>query len=107
MAQEIQGYLRDQMPVWRDDVPGRGERCAWRSWAASSTARASRKHADIGISLPGTFEEPVAPVFVDGALLRTLRGDGLVDEFLAILDDYVDRRYRLRERSSRSPWRSA
>jgi (E)-4-hydroxy-3-methylbut-2-enyl-diphosphate synthase len=51
------------------------------------------KHADIGISLPGTFEEPVAPVFVDGALSRTLRGEGLVDEFIAILEDYVDRRY--------------
>jgi len=51
------------------------------------------KHADIGISLPGTFEEPVAPVFIDGKLDRTLRGDGLVEEFKRILDDYVDRRY--------------
>ncbi len=51
------------------------------------------KHADIGICLPGTFEEPVAPVFVDGALRTTLRGEGLVDEFIAILDDYVERRY--------------
>ena len=51
------------------------------------------KHADIGISLPGTFEEPVAPVFIDGRLDRTLRGDGLVPEFMGILDDYVARRY--------------
>ncbi len=51
------------------------------------------KHANIGISLPGTFEEPVAPVFVDGALRTTLRGEGLVDEFITILDDYVERRY--------------
>jgi (E)-4-hydroxy-3-methylbut-2-enyl-diphosphate synthase len=51
------------------------------------------KHADIGISLPGTFEEPVAPVFIDGRLDRTLRGEGLVDEFIAILEDYVARRY--------------
>ena len=51
------------------------------------------KHADIGISLPGTFEEPVAPVFVDGALRTTLRGDGLVKEFIAILDDYVATHY--------------
>jgi (E)-4-hydroxy-3-methylbut-2-enyl-diphosphate synthase len=51
------------------------------------------KHADIGISLPGTFEEPVAPVFVDGALYRTLRGEGLVDEFIGILEDYVASRY--------------
>jgi (E)-4-hydroxy-3-methylbut-2-enyl-diphosphate synthase len=51
------------------------------------------RHADIGISLPGTFEEPVAPVFVDGALRTTLRGDGLVDEFIAILEEYVAQRY--------------
>jgi (E)-4-hydroxy-3-methylbut-2-enyl-diphosphate synthase len=51
------------------------------------------KHADIGISLPGTFEEPVAPVFIDGRLDRTLRGEGLVDEFIDILEGYVARRY--------------
>ena len=51
------------------------------------------KHADIGISLPGTFEEPVAPVFIDGRLDRTLRGDGLVEEFEGILEDYVTRRF--------------
>ena len=51
------------------------------------------KHADIGISLPGTFEEPVAPVFVDGTLRTTLRGEGLVDEFIGILDEYVAKRY--------------
>jgi (E)-4-hydroxy-3-methylbut-2-enyl-diphosphate synthase len=51
------------------------------------------KHANIGISLPGTFEEPVAPVFIDGRLDRTLRGDQIVDEFIDILDAYVQRRY--------------
>jgi len=51
------------------------------------------KHSNIGISLPGTFEEPVAPVFIDGKLDRTLRGEGLVDEFIDILEDYVERRY--------------
>jgi len=51
------------------------------------------KHADIGISLPGTFEEPVAPVYVDGALRTTLRGEGLVKDFIVILDDYVAARY--------------
>jgi (E)-4-hydroxy-3-methylbut-2-enyl-diphosphate synthase len=51
------------------------------------------KHADIGISLPGTFEEPVAPVFIDGRLDRTLRGDGLVAEFIDILEEYVARRF--------------
>ncbi len=52
------------------------------------------KHADIGISLPGTAEEPKAPVFVDGQLLRTLKGDRIVQEFIEILDDYVRRRYQ-------------
>jgi (E)-4-hydroxy-3-methylbut-2-enyl-diphosphate synthase len=51
------------------------------------------KHANIGISLPGTFEEPKAPVYVDGRLLVTLRGDGIVTEFLGILEDYVTSRY--------------
>jgi (E)-4-hydroxy-3-methylbut-2-enyl-diphosphate synthase len=51
------------------------------------------KHADIGISLPGTFEEPVAPVFVDGEKATTLRGEDIVPRFLGILDDYVERRY--------------
>ena len=68
-------------------------RCASRSWAASSTGPGESKHADIGISLPGTFEEPVAPVFIDGRLDRTLRGDGLVAEFIEILEDYVEQRY--------------
>ena len=59
------------------------------------------KHADIGISLPGTFEEPVAPVFIDGRLDRTLRGDGLVAEFIDILEDYVASGSRLRSRRAR------
>jgi (E)-4-hydroxy-3-methylbut-2-enyl-diphosphate synthase len=54
------------------------------------------KHADIGISLPGTFEEPKAPVFVDGALRLTLKGDRIVADFLKILDDYVEQRYARR-----------
>jgi (E)-4-hydroxy-3-methylbut-2-enyl-diphosphate synthase len=51
------------------------------------------KHSNIGISLPGTFEEPVAPVYIDGRLSTTLRGDRIVAEFIQILDNYVDRRY--------------
>jgi (E)-4-hydroxy-3-methylbut-2-enyl-diphosphate synthase len=58
------------------------------------------KHADIGISLPGTFEEPVAPVFVDGELRTTLRGDDIVPRFLSILEDYVARRYTERPASA-------
>jgi (E)-4-hydroxy-3-methylbut-2-enyl-diphosphate synthase len=52
------------------------------------------KHSNIGISLPGTFEEPVAPVYVDGRLMTTLRGDAIVAEFIGILNNYVDTRYR-------------
>ena len=55
------------------------------------------KHADIGISLPGTFEEPKAPVYMDGRLLTTLKGDRIVEEFLVILDEYVARKYGARE----------
>ncbi|MBA2254088.1 MAG: flavodoxin-dependent (E)-4-hydroxy-3-methylbut-2-enyl-diphosphate synthase [Chloroflexi bacterium] len=92
MAQRIQGYLRDQMPAWAESHPGVEEmRVAVMGCVVNGPGES--KHADIGISLPGTFEEPVAPVFVDGALRTTLRGEGLVEEFIGILDDYVERRY--------------
>jgi (E)-4-hydroxy-3-methylbut-2-enyl-diphosphate synthase len=92
MAQRIQGYLRDQMPGWAERYPGVEEmRVAVMGCVVNGPGES--KHADIGISLPGTFEAPVAPVFVDGALRTTLRGEGLVDEFIGILDDYVERRY--------------
>jgi (E)-4-hydroxy-3-methylbut-2-enyl-diphosphate synthase len=92
MAQQIQGYLRERMPEWRETHPGVEElRVAVMGCVVNGPGES--KHADIGISLPGTFEEPVAPVFVDGKLDRTLRGDGLVDEFKGILEAYVERRY--------------
>ncbi len=92
MAQRIQVYLRDQMPAWTERYPGVEEmRVAVMGCVVNGPGES--KHADIGISLPGTFEEPVAPVFVDGALRTTLRGEGLVDEFIGILDDYVEARY--------------
>ena len=92
MAQDIQGYLREQMPVWKAAHPGvENLRVAVMGCVVNGPGES--KHADIGISLPGTFEEPVAPVFVDGALTETLRGEGIVPRFLAILDDYVARRY--------------
>ncbi len=92
MAQRIQVYLRDQMPAWAERYPGVEEmRVAVMGCVVNGPGES--KHADIGISLPGTFEEPVAPVFVDGALRTTLRGEGLVDEFIGILDDYVEQRY--------------
>jgi (E)-4-hydroxy-3-methylbut-2-enyl-diphosphate synthase len=92
MAQQIQAYLKDQMPVWRETHPGAEElRVAVMGCVVNGPGES--KHADIGISLPGTFEEPVAPVFIDGKLDRTLRGDGLVAEFIDILEAYVAARY--------------
>ncbi len=80
------------MPVWSASYPGVEEmRVAVMGCVVNGPGES--KHADIGISLPGTFEEPVAPVYVDGALKTTLRGEGLVDEFITILDDYVAKRY--------------
>ena len=92
MAQQIQAYLKDQMPAWKERYPGVEElRVAVMGCVVNGPGES--KHADIGISLPGTFEEPVAPVFVDGQLDRTLRGEGLVKEFTDLLDAYVERRY--------------
>jgi (E)-4-hydroxy-3-methylbut-2-enyl-diphosphate synthase len=92
MAQEIQGYLKDRMPEWRAEYPGVEDlRVAVMGCVVNGPGES--KHADIGISLPGTFEAPVAPVFVDGKLDRTLRGEGLVREFIGLLEQYVDRRY--------------
>ena len=92
MAQQIQGYLKERMPEWKESHPGAEElRVAVMGCVVNGPGES--KHADIGISLPGTFEEPVAPVFIDGKLDRTLRGDGLVAEFIEILEDYVAKRY--------------
>jgi (E)-4-hydroxy-3-methylbut-2-enyl-diphosphate synthase len=92
MAQEIQGYLKDRMPSWRETYPGVEDlRVAVMGCVVNGPGES--KHADIGISLPGTFEAPVAPVFVDGKLDRTLRGEGLVREFIDLLEAYVERRY--------------
>ena len=92
MAEKIQGHLRDRMPEWRSIHPG-VEDMTVAVMGCVVNGPGESKHADIGISLPGTFEDPVAPVFMDGKLDRTLRGEGLVDEFIAILEDYVERRY--------------
>jgi (E)-4-hydroxy-3-methylbut-2-enyl-diphosphate synthase len=92
MARDIADYLRERMPSWRDAHPGVEEmRVAVMGCVVNGPGES--KHADIGISLPGTFEEPVAPVFVDGEKVTTLRGDDIVPRFLAILDEYVARRY--------------
>ncbi len=92
MAERIQAHLRDRMPEWRVDHPG-VEELTVAVMGCVVNGPGESKHANIGISLPGTFEEPVAPVFMDGRLDRTLRGDHIVEEFTAILDGYVARRY--------------
>ena len=92
LARDVQTYLREQMPIWKERHPGVEDlRVAVMGCVVNGPGES--KHADIGISLPGTFEEPVAPVFIDGALDRTLRGDHIVDEFKAILDAYVEKRF--------------
>jgi (E)-4-hydroxy-3-methylbut-2-enyl-diphosphate synthase len=92
MAERIQGHLRDRMPEWQARYPG-VEDMTVAVMGCVVNGPGESKHADIGISLPGTFEEPVAPVFIDGKLDRTLRGDGLIDEFIGILEGYVEQRY--------------
>jgi (E)-4-hydroxy-3-methylbut-2-enyl-diphosphate synthase len=102
MAQQIQDYLREKMPVWRLERPGVEElKVAVMGCVVNGPGES--KHADIGISLPGTFEEPKAPVFVDGRLMVTLKGDGIVPEFLEILESYVASRYAASPRGTREP----
>jgi (E)-4-hydroxy-3-methylbut-2-enyl-diphosphate synthase len=92
MAEDIQNYLREQMPVWRDSHPGVEEmKVAVMGCVVNGPGES--KHANLGISLPGTFEEPKAPVYVDGKLRVTLKGDHIVAEFLDILNEYVSRTY--------------
>jgi (E)-4-hydroxy-3-methylbut-2-enyl-diphosphate synthase len=92
MADQIQTYLREQMPVWKAQYAGVEEmKVAVMGCVVNGPGES--KHSNIGISLPGTFEEPVAPVYVDGRLMTTLRGDHIVAEFLAILNNYVERTY--------------
>ena len=92
MAQEIQAYLKARLPEWRPLHPG-VENLEVAVMGCVVNGPGESKHANLGISLPGTFEEPVAPVFQDGALLTTLRGERIVAEFLEILERYVEGRY--------------
>jgi (E)-4-hydroxy-3-methylbut-2-enyl-diphosphate synthase len=92
LADQIQTYLRTQMPVWRSRYSG-VEDMKVAVMGCVVNGPGESKHANIGISLPGTFEEPVAPVYVDGKLKCTLRGDKIVEEFTTLLNDYVDRTY--------------
>jgi (E)-4-hydroxy-3-methylbut-2-enyl-diphosphate synthase len=84
------------MPVWKQTHPG-VERMNVAVMGCIVNGPGESKHANLGISLPGTFEEPKAPVYVDGKLLTTLKGDRIVEEFLVILEDYVARSYPKRE----------
>jgi (E)-4-hydroxy-3-methylbut-2-enyl-diphosphate synthase len=92
MADEIQTYLREQMPNWKAARPG-VETMKVAVMGCVVNGPGESKHSNIGISLPGTFEEPKAPVYVDGRLLTTLKGDRIVAEFIGILNDYVDSHY--------------
>ncbi len=96
MAQQIQTYLRESMPQWKDHYTGVEEmKVAVMGCVVNGPGES--KHANLGISLPGTFEEPKAPVYVDGRLFTTLKGDHIVAEFRKILDDYVESHYAARE----------
>ena len=92
MAEDIQTYLREQMPAWRARYPGVVDmKVAVMGCVVNGPGES--KHANIGISLPGTFEEPKAPVYVDGKLFVTLKGESIVPDFLRILDEYVRKHY--------------
>ena len=98
MAEQIQTYLREQMPVWKQRYSGVEEmKVAVMGCVVNGPGES--KHASLGISLPGTFEEPKAPVYVDGRLMTTLRGEKIVEEFIGILDDYVDSHYATKKES--------
>src|SRR5690348_4749921 len=101
LAQQIQTYLRTSMPEWRRQYPG-VEELKLAVMGCIVNGPGESKHANIGISLPGTFEEPKAPVFVDGRLMTTLRGDHIVKEFIHILDEYVETRYGAASKSAES-----
>jgi len=92
MADQIQTYLREKIPAWRDIYPG-VEEMKVAVMGCIVNGPGESRHSNIGISLPGTFEEPVAPVYADGRLFRTIRGERMVAEFIEILDRYVERRY--------------
>jgi len=92
LTQDIQSYVRDSMPIWRERYPG-VEELKLAVMGCVVNGPGESKHANIGISLPGTFEDPKAPVYVDGRLMTTLRGDDIVNDFKKILDEYVAARY--------------
>jgi len=98
LAEDIQAYVRTQMPLWRDQYPG-VETMTLAVMGCIVNGPGESKHANIGISLPGTGESPAAPVFIDGEKVTTLRGDRIAIEFKAILDEYVQSHYGVAERT--------
>ncbi|MEM5405837.1 flavodoxin-dependent (E)-4-hydroxy-3-methylbut-2-enyl-diphosphate synthase [Paraburkholderia sp. EG287A] len=92
LASQIQGYLRAQMPLWRDEYPG-VETMNVAVMGCIVNGPGESKHANIGISLPGSGENPAAPVFIDGEKVKTLRGEHIAEEFQQIVSDYVARKY--------------
>lgn len=92
LAQSVQTYVREQMPVWREQYDG-VENLTLAVMGCVVNGPGESKHANIGISLPGTGETPAAPVFIDGQKAMTLRGDNIANEFRVILDDYVSTKY--------------
>jgi (E)-4-hydroxy-3-methylbut-2-enyl-diphosphate synthase len=92
LAQTVQEHVRAKMPEWKITRPG-AENLTLAVMGCVVNGPGESRHADIGISLPGTGEAPTAPVFIDGEKAMTLRGEGIAAEFVRIIDDYVDRRY--------------
>jgi len=99
LADQIQQYLRTKMPIWRSQYPG-VESMNVAVMGCVVNGPGESRHADIGISLPGTGEVPAAPVFVDGERTITLKGDTIAQEFQAIVEQYVERRYGQRSPQS-------
>jgi (E)-4-hydroxy-3-methylbut-2-enyl-diphosphate synthase len=96
MARDIQAYLKAQMPVWKEQYPG-VENLKVAVMGCVVNGPGESKHADIGISLPGTGEDPKAPVYRDGEYIKTLQGQAIVSDFNKMLDEYIETRYGKKE----------
>ena len=96
LAEQIQSYLKHQMPIWKEGYPG-VEEMKVAVMGCIVNGPGESKHANIGISLPGTAEEPKAPVYVDGHLVKTLRGNTIIEDFIGMLNEYVERTYPKQE----------
>ena len=92
LAKQIDDYLRDSMPVWRKQYPG-VEELKVAVMGCIVNGPGESKHADIGISWPGTGEAPAAPVFIDGEKALTLRGEGIAQEFQTVVENYIQKRF--------------